>query len=512
MRTYATVTGRALALGVLALLDVALVALAIVTAALSFGLGMIFLFPPTTALIRRRTELGRRLNGTWLGIETQAPYLPPPLPTRPQPDGWYRHDRRLYKTPRWPDRNKRWLWMFGDPATWLDVLWLFLNPVIGGAFLLLPFVVIGYCLVTPWHPNPVAMSLGLGAAVAAVAAMPWLLRGYGWWNHQLLSPTAKSMLVGRVQRLDQVRLDAVDSQAAELRRIERDLHDGAQARLVAMGMTLGAVEELMEKDPVAAKVLLGKVREASSTALTELRGLVRGIHPPVLAERGLGDAVRALALDSPLKVTVTVDLKVRPESPVESAAYFSISELLANAARHGGADRVWIDISSQDRALRVTVTDDGSGGADPTRGSGLRGIERRLAAFDGVLVVSSPPGGPTTATFDLPTALLVGSCGGKEKGPPLPRWKVAAVAICWGLAWLPLFPQGVVTMVFKIIESEERSWFFALYLPEPWQWPVIIFNIALGLFMYVTALMIPIRHSRQRWMAEAIPSRLWFSR
>jgi signal transduction histidine kinase len=477
--------------------------------ALSFGLGMIFLFPPMAWLIRYRTGLARGQNGTLLGVETQAPYRPEPLPTRPQADGWYRHERRLYKTPRWPDWNKRWLWMFSDPATWRDGLWLLLNPVIGGA-LLLPFVVIGYFLVTPWQSNPVATSLGLGAAIAAVAAMPWLLRGYGWWNHLVLAPTTKSVLANRVQRLDQVRLDAVDSQASELRRIERDLHDGAQARLVAMGMTLGAVEELMDKDPVAAKALLGKVREASSTALTEIRGLVRGIHPPVLAERGLGDAVRALALDSPLKVTVTVDLKVRPESPVESAAYFSISELLANAARHGGADRVWIDISAQDRALRVTVTDDGSGGADPSLGSGLRGIERRLAAFDGVLAVSSPPGGPTTATFDLPTALLVGGNG--DKKPKLPRWKVAVIGIGWGIGWLPLFPQGLAALVLKLTGQQDLSWFYALYLPEPWQWPAIVFNIVLGISLYAAALLIPIQHSHQRWMAEASPSRLWFCR
>src|SRR5690349_17484607 len=110
MRKYATAIGRALALGALAGLDVVLAALATVAVALSFGLGMIFLIPPTTTLVRHRTRLGRRLNGAWLGAGTPAPYLPPPLPTRPQPDGWYRHDRRLYKTPRWPDWNKRWLW------------------------------------------------------------------------------------------------------------------------------------------------------------------------------------------------------------------------------------------------------------------------------------------------------------------------------------------------------------------------------------------------------------------
>ncbi|WP_329087985.1 sensor histidine kinase [Streptosporangium sp. NBC_01469] len=510
MRTYAVAVGKALALGATALVDVVLVALTLVGVVLAFGLGMVFMFLPTARLIRHRTALARRLNGTWLGTAVPVPYLPPPLPTRPQPDGWYRHERQLYKTPKWPDWNNRWKWMVGDPATWRDGLWLFLNPVVVCGLPLLSLTLAGCAVLTSLAAAPVALPLALGGASAvALAATPRLLRAYAWWNHLLLSPTARSVLAARVQRLDQARLATVDSQASELRRIERDLHDGAQARLVAMGMTLGAVEELMDKDPAAAKALLGKVREASSTALVELRDLVKGIHPPVLAERGLGDAVRALALDSPLKVTVTVDLNTRPDSPVESAAYFSISELLANAARHGGAERVWIDISSNDHALRVVVTDDGSGGADPALGSGLRGIERRLAAFDGVLAVSSPRGGPTTATFDLPNAL-------REKGPDckpnLPRGKATIVGICWGIGWLPLFPQGLVTMIMKIVDTDQRSWFLALYLPELLQWPLIVFNILLGLSMYAAGMLIPVMHARQQRLAGVLPTRLWLGR
>ncbi|MGW0586548.1 sensor histidine kinase [Streptosporangium sp. NPDC002607] len=509
MKTYAVAVGKALALGAMALVDIALVALTLFAFLLTFGLGMIFVFPPTAWLIRYRTAFARRLTGTWLGTTVPVPYLPPPLPARPQPDGWYRHERQLYKTPRWPDWNNRWKWMFGDPATWRDGLWLFLNPVVAAALLLLPLTLAtGAVLASRSAVPAVVPPLLGGAAAVALIALPHLLRGYAWWNHLLLSPTAKSVLAGRVQRLDQARLATVDSQASELRRIERDLHDGAQARLVAMGMTLGAVEELMDKDPAAAKALLGKVREASSTALVELRDLVRGIHPPVLAERGLGDAVRALALDSPLKVTVTVDLDARPDSPVESAAYFSISELLTNAARHGGAERVSIDISSHDHALRVVVTDDGAGGADPSLGSGLRGIERRLAAFDGVLAVSSPRGGPTTATFDLPNALAEK----RRDSTPLPRGKAVIVGICWGLGWLPLFPQGLVTMVMKIIDTEHLSWFLALYLPEPLQWPLIVFNIALGLSMYAAGMIIPAMHSSRRRLAEVVPARLWLGR
>ncbi|MFF5205175.1 sensor histidine kinase [Streptosporangium sp. NPDC000396] len=508
MRRHAVMIGRALALGLLALADVVLAAIALI-AAVMMGVGLILLFPPLIKLIRRRTMLARKLTGRWLGTEVAPSYLPPPPPPRPQPDGWYRYQRQLYKTPWWPAWNDRMRWLFTDPATWRDGLWLCLNPVIAGTFLLLPFVVIGGCLAAPWYPSPVATPAGFVAALAAVAATPWLLRAYGWWNHLLLSPTAKALLAGRVQQLDQARLEAADSQAAELRRIERDLHDGAQARLVAMGMTLGAVEELMDKDPAAAKVLLAKVRDASSAALTELRDLVRGIHPPVLAERGLGDAVRALALDSPLKVTVTVELETRPDPPVESAAYFSISELLTNATRHGGAERVWIDISRQGRTLRVTVTDDGAGGADPSRGSGLRGVERRLAAFDGVLAISSPPGGPTTATIDLPYALAWSEPDEKVQ---MPRWKHAVVAFGWGLGWLPLFPQGLVVMVLKIIDFEERSWFLALYLPEPWQWPLIVFNILLGLTMYGVAMAIPAVHARRHLMARAASARLGLDR
>ncbi|MBB4917079.1 sensor histidine kinase [Streptosporangium saharense] len=493
MRRHAVTTGWTLAMGAMALVDVGLIMLGML-AGLFTIVGLIFCFPPMIKLIRRRTALARRLTGRWLGAEVLPPYLPPPPPVRPQPDGWYRYQRQLYKTPWWPEWNNRAKWMFADPGTWRDAAWLVLNPVIGGSLVLLPVALIGYGVALPWLWAPQAAPLGVAVAALGIAATPWLLRFYGWWNKLLLAPTARSVLAGRIRRLDQVRLEAADSQAAELRRIERDLHDGAQARLVAIGMTLGAVEELVDKDPEAAKALLAKSREASSTALTELRDLVRGIHPPVLAERGLGDAVRALALDSPLKVTVTVDLKSRPEAPVESAAYFSISELLTNAARHGGAERVWIDISGRGRTLRVTVTDDGSGGADPSRGSGLRGIERRLAAFDGVLALNSPPGGSTTATIDLPFALAAA----QRDTPSMPKWMYAVVGIGWCLGWLPLFPQGIVAMILKIVGTDERSWFLALYLPEPLQWPLIIFNIFLGMTLYGLAIGLPLAYSRKQ--------------
>ncbi|MCE7006532.1 sensor histidine kinase [Kibdelosporangium philippinense] len=205
--------------------------------------------------------------------------------------------------------------------------------------------------------------------------------------------------------LSETRTDATDTQAAELRRIERDLHDGAQARWVAMGLNLSVVERLIDQNPEAAKKLLASARDASAEALVELRQLVRGIMPPVLSERGLGDAVRALALDNPLQVHVSVAIPGRVDAPVEAAVYFATNELLTNAAKHGHAERVSVDLRFVDGKLRVTVADDGRGGADPAGGSGLHGIQRRLATFDGVLTLTSPPGGPTTVTLEVPCAL-----------------------------------------------------------------------------------------------------------
>jgi signal transduction histidine kinase len=215
-----------------------------------------------------------------------------------------------------------------------------------------------------------------------------------------------SRLTSRVQRLSETRTHAVDSAAAELRRVERDLHDGAQARLVALGMSLRAAERLFATSPGAALAMVGEAREMSSRALTELRDLVRGIHPPVLADRGLGDAVRALALETPVNTRLDIDLPDRLAEPVESAAYFAVAEVLANAAKHAQARVVEIHMLHNGECLRIAVTDDGVGGADPAKGSGLRGVERRLGTFDGILAVNSPPGGPTIVVIEVPCALL----------------------------------------------------------------------------------------------------------
>jgi signal transduction histidine kinase len=247
--------------------------------------------------------------------------------------------------------------------------------------------------------------LGMALTALALWSAPLLLQAYGGLARVILGPREDPALARRVRHLAQTRSETIDAGAAEIRRIERDLHDGAQARLVAMGMTLGAAEDLLDTDPEATRKLLVEARQASGKALAELRALVSGVHPPVLADRGLVDAIRALALDSVPRVEVTADPIGRPPPPVESAAYFAVSELLANVTKHAEARQAWIDIRYRQGMLAICVTDDGRGGADQGRGTGLRGIERRLAAFDGVLALSSPPGGPTVVQLEIPCEL-----------------------------------------------------------------------------------------------------------
>ena len=265
-----------------------------------------------------------------------------------------------------------------------------------------PGVLYGVIVVTT---RQLAMLAGAEASAFLVIAA-WLVpRTIGAHARTALAPGRDLELEGRVQRLTETRDLAVDAAATELRRIERDLHDGAQARLIALGMNLRAVERMLPGRPEAALALVGEARETSLRALNDLRDLVRGICPPVLADRGLGHAVRALALDTPFPVDLDVNLPGRLSAPVESACYFAVAEALANAVRHSGARRVHIRMQHEDGILRIQVADDGAGGADPSRGTGLRGVEQRLAAFDGILAVSSPPGGPTMIAMEVPCAL-----------------------------------------------------------------------------------------------------------
>jgi signal transduction histidine kinase len=278
-----------------------------------------------------------------------------------------------------------------------------------------------------WQPGPVPTATQIGETVGFYGAVPLdggitgLLAGLEgvalvavgcalaprlltWSADYDLAERARA-LTRRVDGLTRTRSDATETAVAELRRIERDLHDGAQARLVALGMSLRAVEQLMGTNPEAALALVAEARETSSRALEDLRDLVRGIYPPVLADRGLAEAVRNLALDTVLDVGVRVDLLGEPPMPVAAAVYFAVAEALTNAVRHAGAGAVQVGLEHVGGALRATVADDGRGGADASRGSGLAGVERRLATFDGILAVSSPLGGPTIVAIEVPCAL-----------------------------------------------------------------------------------------------------------
>jgi signal transduction histidine kinase len=400
------VAGGTLAI-VLAVLNLPLFVLFLVALVLTpvWGIGLM-LVPLVTTLVRMRADLSRRL-AAGSGVPIGRPY-------RPMPE----------KAP--PGSLRRYKWIVTDPATWRDLAWLVPGAVVGlvlgvvslalplygveGIILLPLWIWLGtgwYGYGAIWPIETVAqgfLSLPQGALILAIglAAAPYLRRFDAHFAHLFLGPTRNAGLRLRVTQLTETRADTVDAQAAELRRIERDLHDGAQVRLVSLGMTIGLAEELVDRDPVTARKLLAEAREASSSALVELRHLVRGIHPPVLAERGLDGAVRALALSLPIPAGVDSNLTERLPTPLESAVYFTIAEALTNVTRHSCATFAFVSLQRAGEVLRVEVGDDGRGGADPSGGTGLRGIGRRLAAFDGTMMLSSPPGGPTIVTMELP--------------------------------------------------------------------------------------------------------------
>ena len=276
-----------------------------------------------------------------------------------------------------------------DPMTWRELGWS-LASITGGFVLSLLTVVLLLAIAT--------------GALWWYGAEP-LMRARAHLDRAILSYGHTERLEQRVQVLTETRAESIDHSATELRRIERDLHDGAQARLVAAGMSLGLAEDLFATDPEQARKLVAEARATTGAALGDLRSVVRGIHPPVLADRGLGGAVEALALDMALPVSVDNGLDGRPPAPVESAVYFAVAECLANVGKHAAAEHAWVELRHADGVLTALVGDDGQGGADPDGGTGMRGVMRRLSAFDGTMRVSSPHRGPTLITLEVPCAL-----------------------------------------------------------------------------------------------------------
>jgi signal transduction histidine kinase len=287
--------------------------------------------------------------------------------------------------------------------------------------LLLVVAIPGWIFLVLEHPEParialgsraLALQVGFSAILVGFLVAVWAITGSGYFwpgwpalGLALAAAVHAAVVYGRrqhrVERLEATRAGAVDVQEVELRRIERDLHDGAQARLVALGMSLGMAEQKLQTDPEAVGALLAEARQGATEALEELRDLARGIHPPILTDRGLEAAVSALVARSPVPVTVDVDVLVRPSPAVETAAYFTVSEALANAIKHGNVTRVEVTIRIAHDVLVTEISDDGKGGADPD-GRGLRGLRQRVEALDGALRVSSPEGGPTTIRAVIP--------------------------------------------------------------------------------------------------------------
>ncbi|MFI8518922.1 sensor histidine kinase [Streptomyces sp. NPDC085481] len=276
-----------------------------------------------------------------------------------------------------------WLWaQLKDPVAWRSHLYGFIRLPWG----IVTFTVTLVSLLVLW---PVLPFVARGLANADRA----MVRG-------LLSPSDE--LERRIAELESDRGVVVDTAAADLRRIERDLHDGAQARLVALAMGLGLAKEKLLADPEAAAAMVDEAHGEVKLALQELRDLARGIHPAVLTDRGLDAALSAVAARCTVPVKVSVDLDERPAAAIEGIAYFTVSELLQNVSKHSGARSAAVEVWRTKDRLMLQVRDDGTGGARLDRGTGMAGLAERLGAVDGAFVVDSPEGGPTVVTAELP--------------------------------------------------------------------------------------------------------------
>ncbi|MEU7018615.1 sensor histidine kinase [Streptomyces sp. NPDC046385] len=358
----------------------------------------------TLALSRPVCRAVRFLVARWTGTVIPAGYRQA-APVTEMGTGYWWNGFGYERTRRDAVMDQRMRIRWSDPATWRDLRFTCVVPFTAGLVACLPPAGLAAAVLGLARPEPAARLAGALALIAAAGVSPYAWRPVEPVAVRFLRPSTAMALADRVGELGTQRADMTITQAAELRRIERDLHDGAQARLVALGLSLATAEKLMETDPDRARALLRDARAGAGASLAELRELVRGISPPVLNERGLVDAVRALALDIPLDVTVRAGPPgIRLEAPVESAVYFGVAELLTNAAKHARATRAHVTLTRTGAVLVADVEDDGRGGADVRPGAGLDGLRRRLAAFDGRLDVDSPAGGPTRMRISVPCA------------------------------------------------------------------------------------------------------------
>ncbi|WP_328658457.1 sensor histidine kinase [Streptomyces sp. NBC_00334] len=314
-----------------------------------------------------------------------------------------------------------------DPTTRRELSWL-LRHATWGFLLGLLGLLLPLCAVRDttfplwWRLSPeeaTTTSVGVGTAHTWLDALAATLLGVGWIAivlglgpgmarlqadpaRRLLAAGPEADLSLRVAELTATRAAALDAHATELRRIERSLHDGAQNRLVSVTVLLGAARRMAARDPAGADALLERAQTAAEQALAELRSVARGILPQVLADRGLAGALSGLAADCGVPCRVETDVPERCAASVEATAYFVVAEALTNIAKHSGAELASVTVRARGGRLRLLIEDDGRGGADEDAGSGLTGIRRRVAALDGTLRVTSPPGGPTALEADLP--------------------------------------------------------------------------------------------------------------
>lgn len=397
-RDAAVYTAISLATGMASLLAIGVLLLSGVLCLLGIG---VLVLPPQLLFLGRWTDFERTRAGKWLGRAIPG--------HGPRP-------RKLRE-------------LLAERSTRRDLHWLLAGGVLGIVHGLVGFALTVVPLATwfatvfwwvfPVNEAPVLMSapldewsaaLGIGLPAALVLTalslvlLPLAATGSATVSARLLARSEREELSERVETLQVSRAGALDAHGAELRRIERDLHDGTQARLVSIAMRLGLAERELGRDPQAVAELLAEARAGAEDAMTELRGVLRTMYPPILADRGLEGALSAIAARSVVPVELSVGELDEIAAPVEAAAYFVVTEALTNVAKHSGATNAQVTVTRDVDVLLAEIVDDGRGGVDESLGTGVSGMRRRLAALDGTLKVTSPPGGPTRILLEV-------SCG-----------------------------------------------------------------------------------------------------
>ncbi|MFI0422476.1 sensor histidine kinase [Spongiactinospora sp. 9N601] len=369
------------------------------------GVGLVA-FPRMVVGLRQWSDWNRGRAAALLGLPHAPRRIRLPEGVREQ----WRHvtkDKEIHRDLRWIPREV----LLGVPLGTLGLV------AAGAVVLTVPAMLLWWVApaddpstmlgisVTSWTSSLVTGTgqLILGCAVTWWA-LPWLATWHAKSTLRALRPSTEEELAARVGELTESRAEVLDAHGAELRRIERDLHDGTQARLVAIAMRLGVAKEALGDASGAVARLIQEAHTGTEEAMTELRNVIRTMYPPILADRGLEGALAALAAQSAIPTDLRIDGLARLPAAIEAAAYHIVAETTTNAAKYSGASRVIVRMGMDDGRLVIEVTDDGHGGVDETRGTGVIGIRRRAAALDGTTTVSSPPGGPTVITVELPCA------------------------------------------------------------------------------------------------------------